>query len=211
MENKILNELLASKVVAIARGVGSAQAADMAAALLAGGIRCIEVTFAQGGDLSDTLRSLEKIKAQLGDKVLLGAGTVMTPSQVRDAAAAGAAYIISPNVDKDVIGLTKELGLVSIPGAMTPTETVCAHQYGADIVKLFPAGVLGPAYIKALLGPLSYIPVMAVGGINPGNMNDFLKAGAAGVGVGGNLVDTKLIAAGRFDEITALAQQYKAL
>jgi len=207
----IMDRLVTNKVIAIVRGVPSAQAVDVALALLEGGISCIEVTFNQTGDLSDTLRALDMIHSRLGEEVTLGAGTVMTLEQVKDAASAGAQYIISPHVDEGVIIRTKELGLISIPGAMTPTETVVAKGYGADIVKLFPAGILGSAYIKAMLGPLAHIPVMAVGGINPENMGEFLKAGAVGVGVGGSLVDNKLIAMGKFSEITAMALQYKIL
>ncbi len=211
MQDSTMKGLYSHKVVAIMRGVSSLQAPQVAKALLEGGICCLEVTFSQGGDLSDTLRALESIRSAMGDKILLGAGTVMTTDQVRDAASAGATYIISPNVSEAVIAATKELGLVSIPGAMTPSEVVTAKEHGADIVKLFPAGLLGPAYTKALLGPLSHIPVMAVGGITPENTNEFLKAGAVGVGVGGNLIDTKLVSQGKFNEITALAKQYKIL
>ena len=171
----------------------------------------MEVTFDQAEGPEETLRSLRIIHQQFPEEILLGAGTVMTAGQVKAAAAAGAGYIISPNTDRAVIETTKELGLISIPGAFTPTEAATAYAWGADVVKLFPAGLLGPAYIKALTGPLPHIPFMAVGGIDAQNMNDFLRAGAVGVGVGGNLVDKKRIAAGKFQEITDLALQYKAL
>ena len=110
--------------------------------------------------------------------------------------------------DEEVIKETKKLGKVSIPGAMTPTEAAFAYKCGADIVKLFPAGVLGAAYIKALKAPLKHIPVTAVGSVNPQNCAEFIKAGCVGVGCGGNLVSAKLVNEGRFDEITAVAKEY---
>ena len=140
----------------------------------------------------------------------VGAGTVMTVEQVRQAAEAGAEYMISPNVDEEVTRETKRLGKVSIPGAMTPTEAAFAYKCGADIVKLFPAGLLGAAYIKAVKAPLKHIPVTAVGNVNVDNCAEFIKAGAVGVGVGGSLVSAKLVDEGRFDEITATAQAYVA-
>lgn len=140
--------------------------------------------------------------------VCLGAGTVITAEQVMMAVDAGAEYIISPTTDISVIQKTKELGKVSIPGAFTPSEMVAAFDAGADIIKLFPAGVLGIDYIKALLTPLSYIPVVAVGGVNLDNVDQFIKAGAKGVGVGGNLVDKRTVYSGDYCEITKTAQAY---
>ena len=155
-----------------------------------------------------TLDAIANIKKEMGDQVCVGAGTVMTVEQVRLAAEAGAEYMISPNTEPEVIYATKQLGKVSIPGAMTPTEVAYAYQCGADIVKMFPAGILGPGYIKAVKAPLKHVPVTAVGGVNAKNCVEFFKAGASGVGVGGNLVSPELVNAGRFDEITALALEY---
>ena len=134
--------------------------------------------------------------------------TVMSVDQVHQAVEAGAEYMISPNVNEAVIRETKKLDKVSIPGAMTPTEAAFAYECGADIVKLFPAGLLGAAYIKAVKAPLKHIPVTAVGNVNVENCAEFLKAGAVGVGVGGSLVSAKLVDEGRFDEITATAKAY---
>ena len=132
-----------------------------------GGIHCIEVTFDQTSNetIAQTKQSIAAIKEQLGDRVYVGAGTVMTVEQVHMAVEAGAEYIISPNVNEAVIRETKKLDKVSIPGAMTPTEAAAAYEYGADIVKMFPAGILGPAYIKAVKAPLKHIPMTAVGGV----------------------------------------------
>jgi len=148
------------------------------------------------------------IKNHFGDSIAVGAGTVLTVENVRQAAEAGAQYMISPNTDEAVIKETKNLGLVSIPGAMTPTEVVSAYNMGADIVKLFPAAVLGLGYVKALLSPISHIPITAVGGINAQNAQSFIDAGCVGVSVGGNLVNKKFIEAGDFEAIKKLAQEY---
>ena len=210
MSKEVLNRILEGKIIAIVRGVPSDEVVGLAKALLKGGISCIEVTFDQSSKekAEDTLKAIGNIRQALGDQVCVGAGTVMTVEQVEAAAGAGAEYMISPNIKEAVIKRTKELDKISIPGAMTPSEVVDAYEMGADIVKMFPAGVLGPAYIKAVKAPLKHIPVAAVGGVNPGNCADFIRAGAVGVGVGGNLVSPQLVKEGRFEEITAIAQSY---
>lgn len=208
MSQAVLDHICAEKIIAIVRGIPSTQIVSLAQALKAGGVSCIEVTFDQTAP-EKTLASLRAIREAMGDTVCLGAGTVMTVEQVEQSVQAGAAYIISPNVDEAVIRATKKLGAVSIPGAMTPTEAAFAWQCGADIVKLFPAGLLGPAYVKALKAPLKHIPVTAVGNITVENCASFIEAGAAGVGVGGSLVSAQLVEQGRFDEITAVARAYR--
>lgn len=210
MSNEILDQIFENKVIAIIRGVGSGQIIDTVGALLEGGIKLLEVTFNQESKstIAETLKSIEKIKKEYGDKVYLGAGTVLTTEQVNQAVDAGAEYMISPNTDVEVITRTKELGKISIPGAFSSSEMVTAYNAGADIVKLFPAGILGTDYIKSLLGPLSHIPVVAVGGINVDNVDKFIRIGAKGVGVGGNLVDKKAIYAGEYNKITQVARAY---
>lgn len=210
MSKETLQRIMDGKIVAIVRGIDSSKIAQLAQALEAGGITCIEVTFDQSAPekVKNTLDGIANIKAALGDRVCVGAGTVMTVEQVNQAAQAGAEYMISPNTDPEVIAETKRLNKISIPGAMTPSEVADAYKCGADIVKMFPAGILGSAYIKAVKAPLKHIPVTAVGGVNPQNCAEFIRAGACGVGVGGNLVSSELVNAGRFDEITALAKEY---
>lgn len=210
MSQAVLEKILAGKIVAIIRGVTSNKIVDLAVALEKGGINCIEVTFDQSieSKAKDTLDAIRAIKTALGDKVCVGAGTVMTIEQVQQAVEAGAEFMISPNVDEDVIRETKRLDKVSIPGAMTSTEVAFAYKCGADIVKMFPAGILGVDYIKAVKAPLKHIPVTAVGNVTVENCADFIKAGAVGVGVGGSLVSAKLVDEGRFDEITATAKAY---
>ncbi|MCI5481793.1 MAG: bifunctional 4-hydroxy-2-oxoglutarate aldolase/2-dehydro-3-deoxy-phosphogluconate aldolase [Lachnospiraceae bacterium] len=210
MSQAVLDKILEGKIIAIVRGIPSDKIVSLVDAMLKGGINCVEVTFDQSSEEAkqDTLKSIATIKKEFEGRVYVGAGTVMTVEQVRQAAEAGAEYMISPNADEEVIKETKRLGKVSIPGALTPTEAAFAYKCGADIVKLFPAGVLGVDYIKALKAPLKHIPVTAVGGVNPKNCADFIKAGCVGVGCGGNLVSAKLVNEGRFDEITAVAKEY---
>lgn len=210
MSKEVLDRILEGKIVAIVRGIPSDEIVGLAEALVKGGISCIEVTFDQSSaeKARDTLKAISNMRQALGDRVCVGAGTVMSVEQVEAAAAAGAEYMISPNTNAAVIKRTKELNKVSIPGAMTPSEVAEAYELGADIVKMFPAGILGCAYIKAVKAPLKHIPVTAVGGVNPENCADFIRAGAVGVGVGGNLVSPQLVREGRFEEITAIARSY---
>jgi len=210
MREAITQEILDKKIIAIVRGLPEPQAVPLAGALLAGGVSLIEVTFNQAAPetFTQTASAIAAIRNAYGDKMRVGAGTVMTTEQLRMAHDAGAGFIISPNVDEAVISETRALGLVSLPGCMTPTECAAAHAYGADFIKVFPAGVLGPGYIKALIAPLSHLRFLAVGGVDCANIPAFLRAGALGFGVGGNLVNKEWIAAGRFDLITQAAGEY---
>lgn len=203
-----LQDIRREKIIAIVRGVPSKYIVDTARALAAGGVRMMEVTFDQTSPegLKNTLDSLALLNDEMHDAIYLGAGTVLTPEQAEQAFAMGAGYIISPNVDRAVIEKTKELGMLSIPGALTPTEAVEAYRYGADIVKLFPAGIWGPGYIKAVCAPLGHIPVSAVGGVNEDNIAAFFKAGACCVGVGGNLANRNWAINGEFEAITQTAR-----
>ncbi|MDD3334424.1 MAG: bifunctional 4-hydroxy-2-oxoglutarate aldolase/2-dehydro-3-deoxy-phosphogluconate aldolase [Eubacteriales bacterium] len=197
------------KLIAIVRGLGADKLLRLAQALLDGGICMIEITFDQKhpDTWTDTARAIRLLAEQYAGRIYPGAGTVMTVEQVKIAHEAGALYIISPNVNEEVIRETKKLGMASYPGALTPTEAAFAGECGADIIKVFPAGVLEPAYIKAIRAPLSHLDFMAVGGVNEQNASDFMNAGAVGLGVGGNLVNKRLIENGEFDKITALAAQ----
>jgi len=207
----VLTELQQAKLVAIMRGIHSDKVIETVVAMKKGGIYCCEVTFDQrSNDFSETLKSIELIIKTFGDEVLVGAGTVLTVEQVDLAFKAGAAYIISPDTNPDVIKRTKELGMISIPGAMTPTEISSAWNSGADIVKVFPAGDLGTDYIKAISAPLSHVPLLAVGGVNTNNAREFLDIGCVGLGIGSALANKKLIEAGKFDEITKVAKEYIA-
>lgn len=199
-----------NKVITICRRVYGEDLLKLADALYAGGIKMIEVTFDQADPdcIEKTDECIRALCDRFGDKMMSGAGTVLNAEQVEAAAKAGARYIISPNVDADVIVKTKELGLVSMPGAMTPSEILTAHKLGADIVKLFPAGYLGFGYIKDILGPISHVKLCATGGVTEENWGKYLEFGFAGAGISGRLCDKKCIAAGDFEEITRRAKVF---
>lgn len=210
MKKIILKNLLDSKLVVIIRQLNSEYLLPTVNALIEGGVKNVEITFDSSGKFEDSTVSqqLALIAQVYGEKINLGAGTVMNEKQVELAFKAGAKYIISPNVDQRVIEKTLEYGLVSIPGAMTPTEAETANKYGADIVKLFPAGELGKNYIKALMAPLNHLCFMAVGGIDEKNIKDYIDLGIAGVGVGSNIIKKNLIENLQYDKITELALKY---
>jgi 2-dehydro-3-deoxyphosphogluconate aldolase/(4S)-4-hydroxy-2-oxoglutarate aldolase len=196
--------LLSSGVVGIIRANDSSRLVDVAKALLAGGVDCLEVTFT----VPKAHRVLEQVADALGDQVLLGAGTVLDPETCRTAILSGAEFIVSPNTNLDVIAMCKRYTKLSLPGAMTPTEVVAAWQAGADFVKVFPCDVLGPAHIKALRGPLPQVRMIPTGGVTLETAADFIKAGASGLGIGSSLVEPKAIAAGDWGRIESLAKQY---
>lgn len=210
MREQIIQKVLDKKIVAIVRGVYGEDCVNLARALCEGGIELLEVTFDQSkpeslNRTSDTIRQLVQA---LGDRMIFGAGTVTTLEMLELARNAGAQFVVSPDTNEEVIKATVAAGMVSMPGALTPTEIVTAHRYGADFVKLFPAGTQGTAYFKAVTAPLNHIRLLAVGGVNEKNIADFMAAGAAGAGVGGNLVNKTWIANGEFDKITALAKEF---
>lgn len=210
-KEQLIQEVKENRIIAILRGIEADKCADTAEALLAGGIGLVEVTFNQkesGRGYHSTVEGIRDIVQRLGGKMRVGAGTVLTLEQLRLAYDAGAEYIITPNVDTDVIKEAGRLGLVTMPGAFTPTEVCQAYGAGADFVKIFPASAVGPDYFRALKGPLGHIPLMAVGGVDEENAKAFLDAGAAGLGIGGNLVDRRLVSEGRFDEMTAIVKGY---
>ena len=210
MREQIIQKVKDKKIVAIVRGVYGEDCVNLARALCEGGIELLEVTFDQSKpeSLERTSDTIRQLVAQLGDKMIFGAGTVTTLEMLELAKNAGAQFVVSPDTNEAVIRATVAAGMVSMPGALTPTEIVTAHRYGADFVKLFPAGTQGTGYLKAVTAPLNHIPILAVGGVNEKNIADFLNAGAVGAGVGGNLVNKTWIANGEFDKITALAKEF---
>ena len=210
MKQEIIQRVLDKKIVVIVRGVYGDDCLKLAEALCAGGIELMEVTFDQSSveNQQKTVETIRLINEKLQGKVVMGAGTFTTLEMLAAAYDAGAKFIVSPDMNPEVIAKTAELGLVSMPGAMTPTEILTAYRAGADFVKIFPVANLGAAYVKAVRGPLNQIPLLAVGGVNEKNVGDFIRAGAVGAGVGGNLVNKEWIAAGEFDKITALAKEF---
>lgn len=206
MGENTIKQIRAHKIIAILRGLNVQQAVSTAQALHDGGITLVEVTFDQSHpeSFASTSKAISAIREAMGDRMLVGAGTVTTPKLVDMAFQAGATYIISPDTDGEVITRTKVLGMASIPGAYTATEVKQAYRAGADFVKLFPATT--PEYLKALCAPLSHIPFLAVGGVNSQNAADFLKAGAVGVGLGSCLVNKKWVQDGEYNKITEEAK-----
>jgi len=173
-------------------------------AVVAGGIIAVEITFSVPGATG----VIRRVRHELGDGVLLGAGTVLTPEEAEDAVDAGARYLIAPNTDEKVIGAAKRLGAVIIPGAFTPTEIVRAWDLGADAIKVFPASVGGPAYIRALRAPLPHIPLIPTGGVDERTVGEFFRAGAFAVGVGGALFDRKRLQAKDYAGMTEVAKRF---
>jgi 2-dehydro-3-deoxyphosphogluconate aldolase / (4S)-4-hydroxy-2-oxoglutarate aldolase len=198
------------KLIAIMRGIEEKDLIETVQAMIDGGIRLLEVTFDHKYDncIENTTSKIKKIIDCFGDQLCVGTGTVLTKKEVEAAVEAGAQFIISPNVDELVIKKTNELNVVSIPGAFTPTEAVLAYAHGADFVKLFPAGEIGKSYISALIKPLEHIPFLAVGGITPENVKEYLDLGVRGVGVSGSLVNKEAIKNRNYKLIKSVAEKF---
>ncbi|MBM3982892.1 MAG: bifunctional 4-hydroxy-2-oxoglutarate aldolase/2-dehydro-3-deoxy-phosphogluconate aldolase [Planctomycetes bacterium] len=199
-----LQRVIDCGIVAVVRFSDPAPLVRVVEALAAGGVTVAEVTFT----VPDALDVIRAAKRQLGDRVLLGAGTVLDPETARAAFLAGAEFVVAPTVNPDVIRMCRRYDKLAMPGAFTPTEVLTAWDAGADIVKVFPAEVVGPAFFKALRGPLPQVKLMPTGGVDLSTAGEFLRAGAVCLGVGGQLVDPKAVAAGDFARITELARQY---
>jgi 2-dehydro-3-deoxyphosphogluconate aldolase/(4S)-4-hydroxy-2-oxoglutarate aldolase len=202
-----LERVFRSVIVAVIRAPSGEQLLDVAQALLAGGVEVMEVTFTVPG----AGRVIERVAERLGDKILLGAGTVLDAETARIALLAGAEFIVSPSTNLEVIRICRRYGKLAMPGAFTPTEVVTAFEAGADLVKIFPCDVGGPAYLKALHGPLPQIPLMPTGGITLENAADYLKAGACALGVGGSLVESKAVTDRDFARIEEQARRFQAI
>jgi 2-dehydro-3-deoxyphosphogluconate aldolase / (4S)-4-hydroxy-2-oxoglutarate aldolase len=202
-----LRQVLDCGIVAVVRSQDSQQLVEVVRALADGGVTVAEITMTVPGAL-DVVREVRK---SLGDRVLLGAGTILDPETARAALLAGAEYIVSPTLNLDVIKLCQRYDKLVMPGAFTPTEILAAWEAGADIVKVFPADVVGPAFFKAMRGPLPQIRLMPTGGVDLTTAAAFLKAGACCLGVGSQLVEPEAVAKGDFNRIRDLAKQYIAI
>ncbi|HHW37281.1 MAG TPA: bifunctional 4-hydroxy-2-oxoglutarate aldolase/2-dehydro-3-deoxy-phosphogluconate aldolase [Bacillales bacterium] len=189
-------------VVAIIRGIEKKDIIPVAEALYLGGIKLVEITMNTDG----AAEMISMLNEKLGTKLYIGAGTVLDVKDAEKAIGAGAKYFVTPNVDEEIIRYAIDHNIDILPGVMSPTEVVQAYKAGAKIVKVFPTNILGSNYIKELQGPLSHIPMVAVGGVRPENVADFMKAGAVGLGVGGSLIDRAAIASGDFGIITKKAE-----
>ena len=211
-QEEIKQLVLDTRIVAIIRGFAPDTCLRLAEAYSAGGIRLVEVTFNQKAPETwkDTAAAIRAIRERFGGHVRAGAGTVLTEEQLSMCIDAGGEYMITPNVKPELIRSCVRQGLVAMPGALTPSEAVDAWEAGAAFVKIFPAGSLGPGYVKALRAPLAHIPMLAVGGITADNVADFMRVGCVGAGVGGNLTNKEWIAAGAWDKIADTARQLVA-
>jgi 2-dehydro-3-deoxyphosphogluconate aldolase/(4S)-4-hydroxy-2-oxoglutarate aldolase len=199
-----LDRVLNSGIVAIIRATSGEQLVQVAEALHDGGVDVIEVTFTVPGVL-DVISAVSK---KLGRKILLGAGTVLDPESARAALLAGAEFLVSPTVNVDVIKMCHRYDKLMMSGAYTPTEILTAWEAGADIVKVFPAEVGGPPYLKAIKGPLPQVRLMPTGGVNLQTLPQFIAAGACAVGLGSQLVEKDALERGDFARIRDLATQY---
>ncbi|WP_027085137.1 bifunctional 4-hydroxy-2-oxoglutarate aldolase/2-dehydro-3-deoxy-phosphogluconate aldolase [Cohnella panacarvi] len=204
MSSELMKSLQREQIVAIIRGISEKSGDATAQALADGGVVFLEVTLNTDGALG----MISRFREQHGHRMRIGAGTVLDLEQAKEAVAAGAEYIISPNLDEEVIAYGIANGVEVWPGTMTPTEMVRAYKAGATAVKVFPMGSLGVNYLKEVRAPLGHIPMIATGGVNLQNIRSVLDAGAIAVGLGGNLVDKQLVKLGKFAELTELARHF---
>src|SRR6266513_881659 len=207
-KDQILSFITEIGIVPVVRTSSAEGAIKAIEAIYRGGIRAAEITMTVPG----AIRALEKVADQFGDKIVLGAGTVLDPETARACMLAGAEFFVTPSLKVATIEMAKRYSKVICPGALTPTEVVTAWEAGADVIKIFPANsVGGPKYIKALKGPLPHIEMIPTGGVNLETAGEFLKAGACAVAVGGELVDAKIIREGRYEVIEERTRQYLAV
>lgn len=202
----VINEIKKHKIVAVIREANIENIIPIARALHSGGIYTLEIT----AETPRVTSLIEKVVDVFGDQLVIGAGTVLDDVTAREVIMAGAQFIVSPTTNAKTIKMAKRYGVVSIPGALTPTEILTAYEHGADMIKIFPANVYGPDYIKSIHGPFPYIPLMVTGGINISNMNDYILKGGVAVGIGGNLVSpSRLKSESDYLALTEEALKYK--
>lgn len=206
----VIDRIAAERLIAIVRKPERSTVIPAVEALYRGGVRLIEVTFDHSGSYGNeyTAEIIRLLCERFSGRMLIGAGTVLNRDEVVTAYEAGAAFILSPDCNSDVISLTKELGLVSIPGAFSPSDIAAARRLGADFIKLFPANQLGKNYLKAVTAPLADVRLMAVGGVTVENVRDMLDLGFCGVGVGSELYNKNIIAKEAWDELASLARKF---
>ncbi len=204
-----MNAIIKEGLICIFRGVPKGKIIPTAKAVFDGGVRIIEVAFnpAAPETAMDTAAAISAIKTALPE-MTVGAGTVVSKKLVEIAYKADAQFIFSPNFNPDVVRLTKKLGMLSIPGAYTPSECAAAYDAGADVVKMFPVTVNDTGYINNIMRPLNYIPFICVGGVNENTIEEFFKVGACGVGTGISIVKNELVESENYSEITRLAKAH---
>lgn len=201
---ELAERIAASGLIAVLRRISEDRLVPVIEALVGGGVDVCEITW----DDERAPRLLEKARKATGTKILWGMGTVTTTEQARLAVGAGAQFIVSPVLVPEVVSLCQEMGVVSIPGAFSPTEVYCAWRAGGDFIKIFPACALGPSYFQELRGPLPGVPLIAVGGIDASNAGLFLRAGACAVAAGSRLVLRDLVADQRWDRLADTVREF---
>ena len=204
--SSIVHRLLASGAVAVVRLDDPAPMPDVIRALVSGGVTAIEITMT----VPRALSLIEQAAETFGDEITLGVGSVLDASGAREAVAAGARFVVSPILKQEVVEAAHDLEAAVLPGAFTPTEIQRAHEMGADVVKVFPANVLGMAFFKGVLAPMPHLRLMPTGGVTLTNAGDWLRAGACAVGAGSALLNRSAIAEGRFDVLTDNARTITA-
>jgi len=198
----VIEQILSKKIIAVVRLDDYARAIDVARALVAGGITVLEFTLTGQG----AIEAVSATRKAMGDAVCVGVGTVLKAEDADAAIDAGAQFAVTPAVLRQVIATCVKRQTLVLGGGFTPTELLEAHESGAELVKVFPARLGGPKFIKDVLAPLPFLKLVPTGGVGPENARDYLAAGAVAVGIGGNLVSNKLVAAEAFDQITATAR-----
>lgn len=199
----VIQRILSEKIIAVVRLDDYARAVEVAQALVAGGVSVLEFTLTGAGALD----AITATRRALGEAACVGVGTVLEAEEAEAAILAGAQFAVTPAVRPAVIAVCVRQAIPIACGGFTATELLTAHEAGAELVKLFPAQLGGPRYLKDILAPLPFLKIVPTGGVSPDNARDYLAAGAVAVGIGGNLVSNKLVAAGAFDQITLGAQK----
>ena len=205
-KSDIISRLLDPGIIAIVRTKRPDQVVPLAEALVAGGVIAVEVTMTT----PNAIAAIREAKQKLGDRALIGVGTVLDVATCRAAIEAGAQFVVSPIVRPELVPVCHAAGVPVMLGAYTPTEAQLAHEAGADFVKIFPADGLGPKYIRNLLAPLPHLRIVPTGGVDLNTIADFLKAGCAAVGAGGSLISAKILETDNWPELTRLAAQFVA-
>lgn len=199
----ILNDIINRKAVAVIRVQEADKLRKVIEAVYAGGVSAAEITMT----VPNAIHLIEKMTEQLDGNIIIGVGTVMNASMAEDAIKAGAKYVVSPVFKKEIVDMAHKYDVPVMPGCFTPTEIQTAYEYGADIIKVFPADVLGMAFFKAILAPMPHLKLMPTGGVSLTNAGEWLKAGACAVGLGSALLDKEAIKTGNYKKLTENAAQ----
>lgn len=203
-KTEILEKIKELGLLAVIRGPSPELTVKMVAALVEGGVLGIEITYST----PNAEEVVKTLASRFGSSILLGMGTLTRPEQAESAKAAGAAFLVSPICEENLVKAMVDSGLVTMAGALTPTEVYKAYSLGVDVIKIFPGSLGGPGYVKALKGPFPYIPMMPTGGVNAANAADWFTAGVVAIGAGSELCPPQLAKDGKFDEISRKAADF---